>query len=242
MIKKDIQNIQTLFLKNEDGKEMYSLITHLEDIGYVVRIQVKPDQEVKSVFFIHEDAIYETRRWPEAITIDATYKTNAHKFSLINIVGISNVSSVRGTNRLQTFAVAAAFVNAETEAAYTWVLEELRNAIWPEEKDYELPNVFVTDNERALRNAIDNVFPESHHLLCSWHLWNTMETKLPIGKVNAVEYRYRRCLAEEQFKAIVGSNKEQQYLDAVSKFEQIVTETDCFKDNGRSALIYLKEV
>lgn len=69
-----------------------------------------------------------------------------------------------------------------------------------------------------------------------------METKLPIGKVNAVEYRYRRCLAEEQFKAIVGSNKEQQYLDAVSKFEQIVTETDCFKDNGRSALIYLKEV
>ncbi|KAG2192493.1 hypothetical protein INT47_009692 [Mucor saturninus] len=150
IITKDIQNIQTLFLKNEDGKEIHA-------------------------------------------------------------------SSAKGTNRLQTFAVAAAFVNAETEAAYTWVLEELRNAIWPEEKNYELPN-------------------------CSWHLWNTMEIKLSIGKVNAAEYRYRRCLAEEQFKAIVGSNKEQKYLVAVFKVEQIVTETDWFKDNGRSALIYLKEV
>lgn len=80
IIKKYIQNIQTLFLKNEDGKGMYSIITQLENYGHIVRTQVKPNQEVKSIFFNHKDAIYETRRWPEAITIDATNKTNALKY------------------------------------------------------------------------------------------------------------------------------------------------------------------
>lgn len=61
--------------------------------------------------------------------IDATYKANAHKLSLINIVGTCNASSVRVDNRLETFPIAAAFVSSETEDAYTWVLKELRNAI-----------------------------------------------------------------------------------------------------------------
>lgn len=51
IIKKDIQNVQTLFSLDEDGKEMYFLITFLEQAGYDVRIQVKPNQEVKGGFF-----------------------------------------------------------------------------------------------------------------------------------------------------------------------------------------------
>jgi hypothetical protein len=52
IIKKDIQNIQTLFLKNEDGKEMYSLINYLENLDYVVRIQVNSSHEIKGFFLL----------------------------------------------------------------------------------------------------------------------------------------------------------------------------------------------
>lgn len=153
--------MQSLFLKNEDGKELFGLLAYLESIDYIVRIQVTADQVVKSIFFVHKDAIKDARRWPEAIIIDATYKTNAHKLSLINIVGTSNVSSIKNSNCFQTFAIAAAFVNSETEAGYTWVLGELREAIWPSGWKHRLPSIFVTDNERALRNAIQIIFPES---------------------------------------------------------------------------------
>lgn len=74
----------------------------------------------------------------------------------LNIVGTSNVSSVKGANRLQTFVIAAAFVNSEK--AYTCILEGLREAIWSSEGLYELPSVFVIDNETALRYTIDAVF------------------------------------------------------------------------------------
>ncbi|KAI8064789.1 uncharacterized protein B0P05DRAFT_599031 [Gilbertella persicaria] len=84
IVKRDVQNIQTLLLKHQDGKGMYSLITQMEYL-----------------------------------------KTNGRKITLVNIVGTSNVISVKGSNKLHNFAVAVAFVKPETETVYTWILEEL---------------------------------------------------------------------------------------------------------------------
>jgi hypothetical protein len=84
-------------------------------------------------------------------------------------------------------------------------LEELREAVWPADESFTLPSVIVTDNERALRNAIKSVFPESQHLLYSWHLWNTIQTKLSIGTVDGAEFNYRRNQAEKEFTKIVYS-------------------------------------
>lgn len=239
VVKKDIQNIQSMFLKDEDGKDMYFLIRDLESLGYAVRFQVNGSRQIESLFFINETAIKEARRWPEAITIDATYKTNAHKLTLVNIVGTSNVTSGK-YNSLQTFPIAAAFVNSEKEEKYKWILEELRDAIWPVEGDHRLPSVFVTDNELALRNAIESVFPESQHVLCSWHLWNTMETKLLPGEIEADEFRVRRTETEIDFQKIVSSYNDSSFREAIDDFQQRVTFPKHFKDNGAEAIKYLK--
>jgi hypothetical protein len=159
----------------------------------------------------------------------------------VNIVGTSNVSSTKRNDKLQTFAIAAAFVNSETEDSYTWIMEELKNAIWYDE-NHQLPNVFVTDNEQALRNAIENIFPGSQHLFCSWHLWNTMETKLMIGSITGEEYQLRCLQARQEFMAVVSSHDESSYSKAISNFEQTISTAVYFKEDGRVALGYLKDV
>lgn len=221
---------------------MYALITYLESLDYVVRIRVNEQHQIKGIFFMSEAAINEARLWPEAITVDATYKTNAHKFSLVNIVGTSNTTSEKSSERLQTFAIAAAFVNSETEESYTWILQELREAVWPLNTNYTLPSVFVTDNEQALRNAISTVFPESQHLLCTWHLWNTMETKLPNGTVSSEEYRLRKLEAKIAFNKATSSYNEKGFQEALSNFEQYIRTPGYFDGDGAVALKYLKEV
>lgn len=243
VIKKDIQNMQTLFFKSEDGKEMYDLIEFLENLNFVVRFQVNSKKELKGLFFISETTIKEARKWPEAITIDATYKTNGNKFSLVNIVGTSNVSSVKkGNNHLQTFNVAAAFVNSEKEEVYQWVLEELRDAVWPAECNYKLPSVIVTDGETALINATETVFPECQHLLCSWHLWNIMSTKkLPQGTVDEKEYNLRKGEAKVQFDKIINSYNTKTYQEAMTMFQEIISTPGYFADKGAIAMKYLKD-
>lgn len=221
---------------------MYTLINCLESLNYIVRIQVTEKHEIKRLFFISEIAIEEARRWPEAITIDATYKTNAHKMSLVNIVGTSNVAAQHNADRLQTFAIAGAFVNSETEATYTWIMEELQEAVWPTNENYALPSVFVTDNEQALRNAIESVFPRSQHLLCSWHPWNTMETKFPAGTVDADEFHFRRIEAEILFKEAMSINNEEQYQKAIISFEKHIRTPGYFAKDGATAADYLKNM
>lgn len=198
--------------------------------------------EIEGLFFINDTAIKETRTWPEALTIDATYKTNSHKMSLVNVVGTSNATSEKSSERLQTFAVAAGFVNNEKEETYTWILEELRDAVWPKETNYKLPSVIVTDNEQALRNAIESVFPESQHLLCSWHLWNTMSLKQSAGMdVDNTTFNYRRAQAEEIFKSIMSSYDDKSYQKAIGNFESFIATPGYFSENGAPASKYLKE-
>lgn len=76
--------------------------------------------------------------------------------SLVNIVGTTNVSSSKGAHRPQTFAIAAAFIISETEATYTCIMQELRNAVWFDDK-WKLPTVFLTDNKQTLINVIETV-------------------------------------------------------------------------------------
>lgn len=63
-----------MFLKDSTGREVFSMISYLESVGYTVSF----DHEVTNVFFIHDNAIKEERRCNEAVSIEVTYKTNAH--------------------------------------------------------------------------------------------------------------------------------------------------------------------
>lgn len=54
------------------------------------------------------------------------------------------------------------------------------------------------------------------------------------GKVNAVECKHCCCHAEEHRREIIG-NREQSYLEVLSKFKEIVSATDCFEESVRDS-------
>lgn len=66
----------------------------------------------------------------------------------------------------------AALISDETIDSYTWILNAFKQA------HGKGPLLAVTDQDPALRKAIEIVFPKSHHRLCMWHITQ----KLP-GKV-----------------------------------------------------------
>jgi hypothetical protein len=58
------------------------------------------------------------------------------------------------------------FISKECEQDYVWVMERLRDHILG---GATCPNVIATDQEIALTNAIEYVFPDSSQLLCVRH-------------------------------------------------------------------------
>jgi hypothetical protein len=79
---------------------------------------------------------------------------------LLDIIGSTSLN--------HTFFVAFVFLSGETEEDYSYALKMLKKVLDIQETPY--PGVVVTDKDQGLMNAIDNVFPQSHNLLCSWHI------------------------------------------------------------------------
>ncbi|ORE06288.1 hypothetical protein BCV72DRAFT_329111 [Rhizopus microsporus var. microsporus] len=77
--------------------------------------------------------------------------------SRIKPIRTSNVTStLSDRGRLQTFSVASAWVNNELETAYTWVFQLLKKSVWPT-TEHGCPEVFVTDNNKSVHNAIKSL-------------------------------------------------------------------------------------
>lgn len=174
IIKKDLENMQQHFKPSD---EMSSLVVDLQEKGYHVRYRTNESGPVDAVFFMHHHAINDLRRLPECIVVDATYKTNRHKMVLLNFVIAGTVASKEEPRQLTTIPVAGCWLNRETQANYTWALTQLRNVVWCDGVKAELPDVFVTDNDAALRQSLKSVFPESTNLLCYLHIMRNFQKR-----------------------------------------------------------------
>lgn len=62
-----------------------------------------------------------TCRFNEVFVMDATYKTNNAKMSLIYVTGVSNL----GGMQLKSFPIAFAWVSNEAQGMYEWLLNAM---------------------------------------------------------------------------------------------------------------------
>ena len=89
-----------------------------------------------------------------------------YRIPLLEIVGV--------TSTKLTFLVAFAYLEHEREENFTWALERLKELFYFEKF---LPNVKVTDRELSLINAIETMYPNASHMLCTFHISKNVRMK-----------------------------------------------------------------
>jgi transposase-like protein len=80
--------------------------------------------------------------------------------TLINIVGLT------ATN--ETFLCGQALLAHEDTTDYVWLLKWLKKLYIT--REIPLPSSITSDKESGLLPALKQVFPETAHLLCVWHV------------------------------------------------------------------------
>lgn len=80
-------------------------------------------------------------------------------------------------NHQRCVTFGAALIAQETEEYYTWLLHSFLNAFG------SAPSIVVTDQDRAMRNAVLNVFPQSRHRLCMWHIGKKLTVKVRLASL-----------------------------------------------------------
>ena len=83
---------------------------------------------------------------------------------LVPFTGIDN------HNRCVIFA--AALLASESAKRYTWLLKRFKKIF------VKVPKVIVTDQDPAMKIAIEKILPDSRHRLCMWHIMSKLTTKV----------------------------------------------------------------
>ena len=131
-----------------------------ELIGKNVFHRYKTDSKghISHLFVAHPRSLEIFCNHHDLILLDCTYNSNRFKMPLLNMVGVTGMST--------TIQVALVFMKAEREADYVWALTILREVLGED----SLPEVMLTDRELALIKAIHQLFPTTSLFLCRWHI------------------------------------------------------------------------
>jgi hypothetical protein len=77
-----------------------------------------------------------------------------------------NIGAVTGN--CKTIQTALCFLSREKDIDYKWAMVRYQEIL----QDEGIPNplLFLTDRELALMNTLDLLFPNTNHVLCTWHV------------------------------------------------------------------------
>ncbi|XP_021988872.1 protein FAR1-RELATED SEQUENCE 5-like [Helianthus annuus] len=115
----------------------------------------------------------------DVVSFDATYCRNKYNMMFVPFTGVDN--------HYRNIILGAAIISNETAETYSWLLNAFRQAFG------RAPPVIVTDQDPAMRKAIQDTWPESRHRLCMWHIMDKLTTKVGANLCNSTDFKKRLC-------------------------------------------------
>lgn len=101
----------------------------------------------------------------DVVTFDTTYRTNKYSMPFIPVTRVNH--------HYHSILFGFALIQDETEDTFVWVFES-----WLQAMNNKALVTIITDQDKAMSNAIAKVLPETHHVLCTWHISNKFPEKL----------------------------------------------------------------
>ncbi|KAK1419299.1 hypothetical protein QVD17_28464 [Tagetes erecta] len=120
-----------------------------------------------------------TKFFGDIMSFDATYRSNRYSMVFVPFTGIDNHNN--------NVSFGAALLASETAETYKWLLRCFLKAFGKQ------PEVVVTDQDPAMKKAIEEIFTGSRHRLCMWHVMHKLSTKVGVTLCNTTDFKKRIC-------------------------------------------------
>ncbi|XP_074266669.1 protein FAR1-RELATED SEQUENCE 5-like [Silene latifolia] len=101
----------------------------------------------------------------EVLSADATYGTNKYDMVFVPFTGVDH------HKRCITFG--AGLIGDESIECYTWLFKIFLEAMggWQ-------PRIIIIDQDKSMKSVVPEVFKESTHRLCMWHIMKKLREKV----------------------------------------------------------------
>ncbi|ESQ47734.1 hypothetical protein EUTSA_v10021958mg, partial [Eutrema salsugineum] len=136
-----------------------------DNSSFFYSMQLDEDDMITNIFWADDRSISDYNLFGDVVCFDTTYKTNEYDRPFAPFIGVNH--------HKQTVVFGAALLYDETTESFKWLFETFLGAMSGKQ-----PKTILTDQSAAMANAIVNVFPETKHRLCVWHIYQNAAKKL----------------------------------------------------------------
>ncbi|KAF5470739.1 hypothetical protein F2P56_011232, partial [Juglans regia] len=120
---------------------------------------------LKNVFWADPRSRKAYQYFGDVVTFDTTYLTNRYGMPFAPFVGVNHHG--------QSILLGARLISNENTETFVWLFQT-----WLKCMGGIAPKAIITDQDRAMKNAIAVIFSESRHRLCLWHILKKVPEKL----------------------------------------------------------------
>jgi hypothetical protein len=167
---KDLANLRASFRRHHKVNDMEICVAYFEnmkakDKDFFYKIKLDEEDRVENIYWTDGASHRSYPLYSDYISFDATYLTNAYKMSCAPFIGINNHG--------QSVQFGCGFVRNELTDSYVWLMKAFLEAM-----DGVAPKCIITDQDFAMRGAIDEVFLDIIHRNCRWHVMQNCTEKM----------------------------------------------------------------
>ncbi|KAF5443133.1 hypothetical protein F2P56_035720 [Juglans regia] len=119
---------------------------------------------LKNIFWADPRSRAAYQYFGDVVTFDTTYLTNRYGMPFAPFVGINHHG--------QSILLGVWLISSEDTETFTWSFQ-----IWLQCMDGIASKAIITDQDRAMKNTIATVFPETRHRLSLWHILKKVPEK-----------------------------------------------------------------
>ncbi|KAK1561951.1 hypothetical protein Q3G72_003731 [Acer saccharum] len=143
----------------------YFLRMQYKNSGFFALMDLDDDRRLKNVFWADPRSRAAYQYFGDVVTFDTTYLTNRYGMPFAPFVGVNHHG--------QSILLGAGLISNEDTETFVWLFQTLLQCM-----DGIAPKAIITDQDKAMKNAIAIVFPTTRHRFCLWHILKKVPEKL----------------------------------------------------------------
>jgi hypothetical protein len=209
-LEKDIRNHldkgRRLDLESGDANSMLEcfMLMQEENPRFFYAIDLDDEDRIKNVFWVDAKGREDYQEFGDVISFDTTYITNKYKMPFAPFIGVNN--------HFQSRLLGCALLSDESMHTFIWLMKT-----WLRAMGGKPPNAIITDQDRAMKAAIKEVFPNTRHRFCLWHILKKVPEKL--SHVLTKDEEFKRHLNICIYKSWSKQQFEDKWHEMVEKFQ-----------------------
>ncbi|KAK3189177.1 hypothetical protein Dsin_028738 [Dipteronia sinensis] len=197
----DAKRRDEAFESDSHAALMYLQSKAYSETNFYCRFSTNEKDMLANIFWRDSHSLFKHQCFGDVLVFDSTYKTNAYIKPLVVFVGVNN--------HCATCVFGVALLSNETVQSYRWVLNTLMESM-----GHTHPIYILTDRDKAMRQAIDEIFHNSRHMICEWHVSNNASTHFhKEEKKSSFRYLLYVHLTDDEFEELWNEMLEQHGLE-----------------------------